>query len=293
MGHDLGVSLYAHPAGAKFVLDPPIDAFDRAAFVVTSVLGKGVICCLAAFGFPLQHFPVGLAARIRVDNRHMSQRKTVGLDLRSIVGGVHHVLETGDPSMGDFRQGNGHLTVMQGGGGEYAADGNAAIGGIDMKFVPGPTRLIALAVFFGADMTGRGQLGNHFAKRLACDLVLPSGRFFGAFFSLFRAAPIFRLLFLRCCFLFRFLPCLDRRGILGDVTDYLFSEVLLNQSSWPLDSSIRRTHLVGGSLMPANDSRDVGRRGSETRRSFLQRCGLTAILRRVLPAPNLDGVGCG
>lgn len=59
-------------------------------------------------------------------------------DLRSVVGGIHHIVETGDLLMGDLRQWDGRLAIVRGGGGKQAADGNAAIDGIDMECVSDP-----------------------------------------------------------------------------------------------------------------------------------------------------------
>ena len=73
--------------------------FDRAAFVVTLVLSKCVACRLAPFCFRLQLFLLGLAARIRVDNRHMSQRETVRLDLWGIIGAVRSGQDAVDLSL--------------------------------------------------------------------------------------------------------------------------------------------------------------------------------------------------
>ena len=62
----------------------------------------------------------------------MIQLSTVRVDLRGIIGTVHQVVEVGYPRVAQRGQGNGNLAVVGGGGGQEAADRDAAIGGDSM-----------------------------------------------------------------------------------------------------------------------------------------------------------------
>ena len=107
-----------------------------------------------------------LGAKVGVDDRLMAERAAVVMNGGGVVGGVHEIVEIGNPRAGHGHQGNGDLTVVNGSRGQHAGDGDLAAGDIDMQLVADPGLLVALAVFLGADVAGGGQLGEHLVDGL-------------------------------------------------------------------------------------------------------------------------------
>src|SRR5208283_2586085 len=107
-------------------------------------------------------FPFGLdlmlGAKVAVDDRRVAERTAVVMNGDGVVGGVHEIVEIGNPRAGHGHQGNGDLTVVNGGRSQHAGDGDLAASDVDMQLVADPGFLVALAVFLGADIAGGGQL---------------------------------------------------------------------------------------------------------------------------------------
>ena len=97
--------------------------------------------------------------------------------LGAAIGGVHQVVEVGDTSGADQRQGNGGQAVVHRGGRQNRGDGHATVGGIEVQLVAVPTELVPLGIALCSPVARRGDVFDHLAQGL-----LPlamKGRFFG------------------------------------------------------------------------------------------------------------------
>src|SRR5271165_4915336 len=159
---DLDRAAHAQEPGAEFVLQSSIDAFDHGAEIVDDVICVGHVDELHPVDLP---FPFGLdlmlGAKVAVDDRRVAERTAVVMNGGGVVGGVHEIVEIGNPRAGHGHQGNGDLTVVNGGRSQHAGDGDLAASDVDMQLVADPGFLVALAVFLGADIASGGQFGKH------------------------------------------------------------------------------------------------------------------------------------
>jgi len=87
-----------------------------------------------------------LAPLVRVDDGHPAVSDDEVLDGLCIVGAVHQRVQVFDPLPGHPLQGNRRLAVMYVGTRDDGADGNAAVGDIQVKLVALPIVAVALAV---------------------------------------------------------------------------------------------------------------------------------------------------
>ena len=174
----------------------------------------------------------------------MAERLALGVNGGGVIGGVHEIVEIGDARAGHGHQGNGDLTVVNGGRGQHAGDGDLAAGDVDMQLVADPGLLVALAVFLGADIAGFGQFGEHLVDVLR-GLPLQTRRLgLWPLFVFARASALARrlsavgrrIVLLVVGFFRRLLARLDLGGVAGDHADDASAERALDQ---------RRVHLVG------------------------------------------------
>ena len=101
-----------------------------------------------------------------------------------IVGGIHDVVQICDPLSGHGHQRNRHLTVVHRRRGQQATNWYLPVRHVDVEFVSGPTRLVALAVLLGSDIAHGGKLCQHGVEVLR-DLPLQAGGFLRPLFALF------------------------------------------------------------------------------------------------------------
>lgn len=74
----------------EFIFEPRIRSFHRRAFFEPLGFMRGELDLLAP-------------ARIVVDERDVPVLGTLGTDDRSVVGGIHEIIEVGDPLVGHLR----------------------------------------------------------------------------------------------------------------------------------------------------------------------------------------------
>src|SRR5271165_6020767 len=139
----------------------PNSSFNRAltrssmAEIIDDVICVGHVDELHPVDLP---FPFGLdlmlGAKVAVDDRRVAERTAVVMNGGGVVGGVHEIVEIGNPRAGHGHQGNGDLTVVNGVRSQHAGDGDLAASDVDMQLVADPGFLVALAVFLGADIAG-------------------------------------------------------------------------------------------------------------------------------------------
>ena len=126
-------------AAAELILQPPVDPLGSCALGVATLLGKD-----EAEGPPrrlltLQRLlHVDRAARVHVDDRLVAQRDAVRPDLDGIVGRVHQVIEALDPTGRQGSQRDRHLGVVGRRRRHDAADGDPAVGRVDVQLVADP-----------------------------------------------------------------------------------------------------------------------------------------------------------
>ena len=154
-------------AAAELILEPPIDPLGPRAHDVTTLLGKDETERAPRLLLLLQrllHFD--RAAGVHVDDRLVAQQDAVRPDLDGIIGRVHKVIEVLDPPGRQGPQRNRHLGVMRRRRRHDAADGDPAIGRIDVQLVPDPGGGMALGVALAADIAGPRQVRQHLRKAL-------------------------------------------------------------------------------------------------------------------------------
>ena len=158
MAFDLDCAADAEGSGAEFVFQSGVDAFGHGAKIVDQVVGVGHVDEFHALDFSAP-FGLGfvLGAKVAVDDRSMAERLALVMDGGGVVGGIHEIVEIGDAGAGHGHQGNGDLTVVDGGRGQHAGDRDLAAGHVEVEFVPGPGLLVALAVFLAADSQAVGR----------------------------------------------------------------------------------------------------------------------------------------
>jgi len=127
----------------------------------------------------------------------VGERLAVAPNHRVVIGAVHDIIEAGHASRRHGRQRYGHLAVVYRRSGEDAASRDAAIGDVEMQFVAGPSLRIALGVSLYASGAVLWQIGEHGRETLA-DLAL-LGRSHRHWLF----------------------PCLDRRGVTGNMSHQL------------------------------------------------------------------------
>ena len=113
---DLDRAAHAQKPGAEFVLQSGVDAFDHGAEVVDHIVGVGHVDEFHPLDFP---FPFGLDlmqdAKVAIDDRRVAEHAALIMNGGGIVGGVHEIVEIGNPRASHGHQGNGDLTVVNGG----------------------------------------------------------------------------------------------------------------------------------------------------------------------------------
>ena len=84
MVHDFGMPLDHDVAATEFVLEARVGPFGHAALTVANCVGRLEVFLLAA-------------TRIVLDQGYMSQFAAMGVQLFAAIGGVHHIVQIGDP----------------------------------------------------------------------------------------------------------------------------------------------------------------------------------------------------
>ena len=111
VAHDLGRTSDADEECAEVVFELGVDPFRSRALFETS-RGRRV------------HGDFFTAAWIEVNDGNMSELSAKGVNFFGVVSGVHEVVEAGNPLPAHLSQGDGHLRVVEGSGGEDGADRN-------------------------------------------------------------------------------------------------------------------------------------------------------------------------
>ena len=110
MAHHLVCAAHLHAAPAVVVLDGRVDPLGGAAFVVAEVFGEAVSDQTLAPSLLGQFLlQPGGGTRIDVDDRHMPEIAAALADRRVVLGGIHQVVEVGDPCRGHGGQRDGDL----------------------------------------------------------------------------------------------------------------------------------------------------------------------------------------
>ena len=168
--------------------------------------------------FPLRQGRV--AAGVGVGDRHASRQVGVEPGPRGITGGVHELVAVVHPQRRHFRQRDGGLAVVQRRGGQDAADGDVAVGGVDMESVPSPALPVSSGVALRAGVAGLRQPAGHPLRRHPVRRPpLQPGRLPRPLLPLPRASALSLRPLLRLRLRRRLLPPDDRRGVPGDVPD--------------------------------------------------------------------------
>ena len=210
VGENLVVPAHADIAAAELILEPPTDPLGPRAHDVATLLGKDETERPPRLLLTLQRLlHVDRAAGVHVDDRLVTKRDAVRPDLDGIIGRVHKVIEALDPLGRQGSQRNRHLGVMRRRRRHDAADGDPAIGRVDVQLVPDPGGGMALGVALGADIAGPRQVRQHLRKAHR-QLPFQPARLLRPLLSLARPPPLARLRL-------RLLPRLDRRRIPRDV----------------------------------------------------------------------------
>src|SRR3954463_13544037 len=162
VAHHLVCAAHLHAAPTVVVLDGSVDPLGGAAFIVAEVFGEAVSDQTLAPSLLGQFLlQPGGGTRIEVDDRHMPKIAAALADRSVVVGGIHQVVEVGDPCRGHGGQWDGDLAVMHGSGGEHAVEGDVAIGAVDVELVADPGFAVPLGIALGADIAVPRQVGQH------------------------------------------------------------------------------------------------------------------------------------
>ena len=138
----------ANSAGSKLIFKPGVGSLNGCSLFVSLLFGRrhfrGELHTNGELG-------LRLGPGVRLDDGLMVELDT-GFSDGGVIGGVHHVIEIGDPIGGDMHEWNRHLGIVNTGRGQQRGDGNPAISEIEMEFLATPVDGIASAAGFGADV---------------------------------------------------------------------------------------------------------------------------------------------